>query len=115
MTEREAWIGNTEQMAHVDPDDDAVGRFIVWHYKFDLDRHERWNVVVDAFDNAQEMVAEIHRRSKELERRKERGEAEPIERISGVALRPGDAARSRARRIEWKRVTRTAPSKPPLL
>ncbi len=37
-------------MALVDPDDDTLDRFVVWHYRYDAVRHERRNVVAIAFD-----------------------------------------------------------------
>ena len=36
--------------AMVDPDDDTLERFVVWHYGCDTVRHERRNAVAIAFD-----------------------------------------------------------------
>jgi hypothetical protein len=41
-------------VAEVDPDDDSIRRFIVRHYRYDPDRHERRHVVVAAFDSERE-------------------------------------------------------------
>lgn len=46
-------------MAAVDPDDDSIKRFIVLHYRYDADRRERRNVVVQAFDNEREFHAAL--------------------------------------------------------
>jgi hypothetical protein len=89
-------------MAVVDPDDDSIQRYVVWHYRYDSGRNERRNVVVIAFDNEHEFLAEIERRAARLKERQGRGEAEPLERIGGVVKRPGDADEATRQRIEWK-------------
>lgn len=77
-------------MARVDPDDDSIYRWIVWHYRYDPDRRERRNVVVAAFDNQREFHGDIEKRSAELRARKERGEGvDPTEHISGAMREPG--------------------------
>jgi hypothetical protein len=77
-------------VARVDPDDDGICRWVVWHYRYDLDRRERRNVVVAAFDDPREFRADIEKRSAELRARKERGEVvDPTEPISGVMHEPG--------------------------
>jgi hypothetical protein len=53
-------------MAPVDPENDNIQRFIVRHYRYDPERHERRHVVVPAFDNDPEFQAcmqEVGRRS----------------------------------------------------
>jgi len=77
-------------VARVDPDDDSICRWIVWHYRYDPDWRERRNVVVAAFDNQQEFDADIQQRAARLRAQKERGETvDPSERISGVVHQPG--------------------------
>ena len=77
-------------MARVDPDDDSIHRWVVWHYRYDSYRSERRNVVVAAFDNPGEFFADIAERSSQLRRRSERGEdVRPAERISGAMYEPG--------------------------
>jgi hypothetical protein len=44
-------------VAAVDPDDDTICRYVVRHYRYDPDRHERRHVVVAAFDNESEYDA----------------------------------------------------------
>jgi hypothetical protein len=77
-------------VARVDPDDDSIHRWVVWHYRYDSYRSERRNVVVAAFDNPGEFFADIAERSSQLRRRRERGEGiHPAERISGAMYEPG--------------------------
>lgn len=77
-------------VARVDPDDDSIHRWVVWHYRYDSYRSERRNVVVAAFDNPGEFFADIAERSSQLRRRSERGEdVHPAERISGAMYEPG--------------------------
>jgi hypothetical protein len=74
----------------VDPNDDSICRWVVWHYRYDPDRNERRNVVVAAFDNAREFHSDIEARALQLRVLKERGEdAHPLEHISGRMYEPG--------------------------
>jgi hypothetical protein len=57
----------------VDPDDDSLGRDVVWHFRYDAVRDERRNVVVAAFDNEQEFLAEFKRRAGRLKELQARG------------------------------------------
>ena len=76
-------------VARVDPEDDSIYRWVVWHYRYDPDRRECRNVVVAAFDNPVEFHADIERRAAQLRARKERGEdVDPAERISGLVQQP---------------------------
>ena len=61
-------------MAHVDPDDDSIERFIVCHYRYDPQRRERRHVVVAAFDNERESWACMEGVQAEIRRRQEAGE-----------------------------------------
>lgn len=72
----------------VDPDDDSIYRWVVWHYRYDPDRKERRNVVVAAFDNPDEFHADIERRAAELRARTGEG-VDPAEHISGLMQPPG--------------------------
>jgi len=45
-----------ELVAEVNPDDDSIDRWVLWHYRYDLDRRQRRNVVIAAFDNAEELT-----------------------------------------------------------
>lgn len=61
-------VDDTQAVTAVDANDDTLDRFVVWHYRFDAERHERRNVVVAAFDGEGEFIAEIERRSAGLQR-----------------------------------------------
>lgn len=90
-------------MAEVDPDDDDILRYVVRHYRYDPERHERRHVVVAAFDNDAEFRAQIDALGTDLRRRKENAEADPREWISGVVLEPGHRRRQREERWEGHR------------
>lgn len=82
-------------MAEVDPDDDAITRFVVRHYRFDPARHERRHVVVAAYDSDREMRRHIERLGAELAQRRAAGErVDRREHASGTCLRPGDRERA---------------------
>jgi hypothetical protein len=77
-------------MARVDPGDDSIQRFIVRHYRYDLQRRERRHVVVAAFDNEPEFRACMDSVRDEIKARRERGEpVDPGEHASGVVHEPG--------------------------
>lgn len=77
-------------MARVDPDDDARRRYIVRHYRYDPERHERRYVVVAAFDSPKEYERCLRAVSEEIDRRKETGEHfDPREHASGTVYEPG--------------------------
>ncbi|MEW1952316.1 hypothetical protein [Terrabacter sp. NPDC080008] len=82
-------------MAEVDPDDDTIERFLVFHYRFDPQRSERRHVLVAAYDNQREFNARMKREVKAIERRRSSGEPlEPGEHISGAVHEPGYARRA---------------------
>jgi hypothetical protein len=76
-------------VTQVKPDDDSIRRFIVRHYRYVPERRQRRNVVVAAFDNKREFRRFLRETAAELERRKERGDADPREHVSGVVHEPG--------------------------
>jgi hypothetical protein len=83
----------------VDPGNDNVARWVVHHYRYDSARNERRNVVVAAFDNAEEFDREVEKRSAELRLEQAAGTRDAGEQISGVELPAGylaDAARGHA-------------------
>lgn len=82
-------------MARVEVRDDRIRRFIVYHFRYDDERHERRRVVVDAFDNQREFNACFKEAQAEIERRRDRGEdVDPAEHISGGVREPGDDRRA---------------------
>jgi hypothetical protein len=90
-------------MAQVDPEDDSIQRFIVRHYRYDPDRHERRHVVVAAFDNAQESRACMQDISAEIRRRRETGDdAGRSEHASGLIYEPGHLRRAANGHLVWR-------------
>ena len=85
-------------MAQVDPDDDALTRYVVYHYRFDPERRERRNIVVAAYDSSEEMVADIDRRAEDLRAGRDAGESDEREQLSGVVWPPGHSHRMREQR-----------------
>ena len=79
-------------MAQVDPDDDLIGRYIVWHLRYDPERRQRRNVPIGAYDNPEEMTQRIAAEATALEVRKSEGMAEAVERVHGSHKPPGHAA-----------------------
>ncbi len=94
------WVGvlpdaRLDVVARVDPDDDNLRRHIVWHYRYDPERHERRHVVVAAFDSRREFNACLQAVSEEIERRKAAGEpVDPREHVSGTLHEPGSGRRA---------------------
>lgn len=80
-------------MAAVDPEDDSITRYVVMHYRYDHDRHERRNVVVAAFDNEAEWERAVDALGDQLRRAKASGQVmDPQEGASGHIREPGHAA-----------------------
>jgi hypothetical protein len=74
----------------VDPDDDTIERFIVYHYRYDPQRRERRHVAVAAFDNEHEYLACLDDVQDEINARRCRGEqVDPAEHASGIVHEPG--------------------------
>ena len=84
-------------MATVDPADDSVLRYIVRHYRFDPERHERRHVEVAAYDNETEFMAAFDAHRSALDERRRAGDVDPREHISGMVKEPGYAVRQRQR------------------
>jgi hypothetical protein len=77
-------------VAEVDPQDDTIRRYVVRHYAYDPDRHERRHMTVAAFDNEAEHRALFERLSEELRTRRDGShEVDQREHYSGVVLEPG--------------------------
>jgi hypothetical protein len=84
-------------MGLVDVADDGIRRFVVRHYRYDPERHERRHVVVAAFDNEVEFRALIDSIDADIRRRRAAGE--PVgrnEHASGIVYEPGDRERAAA-------------------
>ena len=79
-----------QAMARVDPADDSIERFIVYHYRYDPQRRERRPVAVAAFDNEREFLACIQSVQDDISRRRDGGEpVEEGEHASGTVQGPG--------------------------
>jgi hypothetical protein len=85
-------------MPEVDPEDDTLTRFVIWHFRYDPDRHERRNVLVTAYDEEAEFRQAIELLTRDLKLRKARGDAEECEHLAGVVYEPGDRDRARRKR-----------------
>jgi hypothetical protein len=74
----------------VDPDDDTIRRYVVRHYRYDPDRHERRHVIVAAFDNEFEWDACMDATEAALRAGWDTSEAvDPREHVSGTVYEPG--------------------------
>ena len=93
-------------MGSVDPHDDRVARYVVFHHRYDPERHERRNMIEAAYDNGDEMVAHVQQASRALKALKARGAADSREHFFGVHWRPGYHEQVRARRDESRRAAR---------
>ena len=94
-------------MAQVDPQDDSIQRFIVRHYRYDPERHERRHVVVAAFDNEPEYKACMQDIAADIRRRREIGEdVDRREHASGVICEPGYQRRAANGHLVWRALKR---------
>lgn len=85
-----ASVSYASRVVAVDPDDDTIRRYVVRHYRFDPDRHERRHVVVAAFDNESEWDWCLGATEAALRARRDTGEAvDPREHVSGTVYEPG--------------------------
>jgi hypothetical protein len=82
-------------MTSVDPRNDTIRRYIVRHYRYDPQRHERRHVIVGAFDNRAEFKACMRSVHRDIQRRRAAGElVERNEHVSGSVRQPGDDRRA---------------------
>ena len=87
-------------MATVDPEDDDIRRFVVHHYRYDPERHERRHVLVGAFDNAAEARGCFNRVGADIDRRREADSGfDRREYVSSRTLEPGDRRREASSRL----------------
>jgi hypothetical protein len=74
---------------------DAICRHVVYHYRYDPQRHERRNVAVAAFDNFQEFRATFVQLLADLDRRRQQDPTfDHRESLAGMTLEPGHRARA---------------------
>ena len=86
-------------MAQVDPEDDTIERFVVYHYRYDPGRRERRHVLVAVFDNEREFQARVDREQAELERRRRAGEPTPTSACPGPCTSQGTCAERQS--VAW--------------
>jgi hypothetical protein len=85
-------------MTQVDPDDDSIWRITLRHYRYDPERRERRHVDLATFDNEAEFFAELGRRQRDLEQRRQQGTADPREHYTGLPKEPGYEVRRQKKR-----------------
>lgn len=89
-------------MARVDPGDDAIERWVAFHFRYDPDRRERRNVIVGAFDGEHEYRAFLAATAAALRQAIGRGDAESVESVSGTRWPIGYHAATAAARMHPK-------------
>jgi hypothetical protein len=93
-------------MAQVDPENDNIQRFIVRHYRYDPERHERRHVVVAAFDNEPEFQARMQEVGAEIRRRREHeANVDRREHASGAIYEPGHLRRAANGHLLWRAIS----------
>lgn len=55
----------------MDVEDDTIRRYVLWHHRYDPQRHERRNVVLGAFDDERELMSCLQRLQAEISRRRD--------------------------------------------
>lgn len=91
-------------MAKVDIEDDAITRYIVWHYRFDSETRHFKKIPVAAFSKPREARRLFNQESDHLRKRKESGLADQREYISADQKTAGHKGRTRELRIFLRRV-----------
>ncbi len=73
----------------MDVEDDTIRRYVLWHYRYDPQRHERRNVVLAAFDDERVFMSCLQRLQAEISRRRDAREGvDPREHRSGGVDEP---------------------------
>jgi hypothetical protein len=79
-------------MSEVDPDDDSLWRWVIYHYRFDPTRNQRRNVRVAAFDDESEFRSQLDQYTEVIRSEIAAGTRSNREWVSGIALEPGHLA-----------------------
>lgn len=82
-------------MAQVDPDDDAIDRWVVFRYRFDPALRHRRHVIIAAFDNEAEFLAAADAEGCLVRDEIAHGFADAREHVTGMRYRPGHHERQR--------------------
>ena len=80
-------------MERVNPDDDTITRWVVFHYRYDPERRERRWMFDAAFAEEFEMRLYILEGAEDLQARQAAGEADERETYKGECWQPGHDAR----------------------
>ena len=91
-------------MSQVNPDDDTLHRYVVWHYKYDPEFRERRMTAIAAFDTFSEADKLFKKMHTELSTLKTSGQADPRERISLDTRYPGHHARAVEARLAMRKM-----------
>ena len=103
-----ASLCNPEWVPEIDPSDDGRLRYVVMHYGFDEQSHERTPRVVAAFDNEAEYREYATAAVGDLKRRQQAGLADSKESITGVQWPAGHHAREQSKRLVRRAVAHGA-------
>ena len=95
-------------MPEIDPLDDSCLRYVVMHYAFDEQSHERTGRAVVAFDNEAEYREYATAATDDLERRQQAGLADSKEKITGVQWPAGYHAQGQSKRLARRAVAHGA-------
>jgi hypothetical protein len=79
-------------MSEVDPDDDSLWRWVIYHYRFDPTRNQWRNVRVAAFDDESEFRSQLDQYTEVIRSEIAAGTRSNREWVSGIALEPGHLA-----------------------
>lgn len=97
-------------MPEVDPGDDSISRWVIYHYRFDPERRQRRNMVVAAYSDEVEFEAALAAYHRRIQKEIDSGTRSSAEHVSGVLWPPGyRAAQARARTLR-KAIVRGADS-----
>ena len=77
------------RVPEVDPSDDSIWRWVMYHHRFDPERGERRNVIVAAYDNEAEFDADLEAFSRRIRDEIDSGTRDDVEHVSGVLWHPG--------------------------
>ena len=86
-------------MPEVDPRDDTIARWVVLHYRYDPERHERRNVIIAVYNNEAEFTEAITAYGRQIRRETAQGTRDTNERVHGETWGPGYHAEQVRRRI----------------
>lgn len=81
-------------MATVDPEDDSITRWVVFHYRYDSQRRQRRHILVRAFDNPREFELAMSELGRQIAEGRGSADSDSREHVTGTVWEPGDRARA---------------------